>query len=46
MCLLLPMAEQFFEQPILNLPYECSALHWELDEDGQPTNKLGVLLSF
>ena len=39
MCLLLPMAEQFFEQPILNSPYEYPALHWELDEEGQPTNK-------
>jgi type III restriction enzyme len=34
------MIEQFFEQPILNSPYEYPALHWELDEDGQPTNKL------
>ena len=34
------MTEQFFEQPILNPPYDYPALHWELDEDGQPTNKL------
>jgi type III restriction enzyme len=34
------MTEQFFEKPILNSPYEYPALHWELDEDGQPTNKL------
>ncbi len=34
------MAEHFFEQPILNSPYKYPALHWELDEDGQPTNKL------
>ena len=29
----------FFEQPILNSPYEPPAQHWELDGDGQPTNK-------
>jgi type III restriction enzyme len=34
------MTEQFFERPILNSPYDYPALHWELDEDGQPTNKL------
>ncbi|PZO61198.1 MAG: restriction endonuclease [Phormidesmis priestleyi] len=34
------MTEQFFEQPILNSPYEYPALHWEIDEEGQPTNKL------
>ena len=34
------MTEQFFEQPILNSPYDYPALHWELDEDGQPTNEL------
>ena len=30
----------FFEQPILNSPYEDPARHWELDEDGQPTNRI------
>jgi len=34
------MSEQFFEQPILNSPYEYPARHWELDQDGQPTNRL------
>jgi type III restriction enzyme len=34
------MADQFFEQPILNSPYEYPAQHWELDEDGQPTNQI------
>ncbi|GAA0591300.1 hypothetical protein GCM10009099_30970 [Caenispirillum bisanense] len=34
------MSEAFFERPILNSPYECPARHWELDADGQPTNKL------
>ena len=33
------MATSFFEQPILNSPYETPAQHWELDGDGQPTNK-------
>ncbi|GJM45613.1 MAG: hypothetical protein DHS20C21_24550 [Gemmatimonadota bacterium] len=27
----------FFERPILNSPYEYPARHWELDEEGQPT---------
>lgn len=31
------MQEQFFSQPILNSPYECPSRHWELDENGQPT---------
>ena len=30
----------FFEQPILNSPYEYPARHWELDEEGQPTNQI------
>ncbi len=34
------MTEPFFEQPILNSPYEYPTLHWELDEEGQPTNRL------
>ncbi len=29
----------FFDHPILNSPYECPAKHWELDDDGQPTQK-------
>ena len=29
----------FFEQPILNSPYERPARHWELDENRQPTNR-------
>jgi type III restriction enzyme len=33
------MADQFFEQPILNSPYEYPAQHWAL-EDGQPTNQI------
>ena len=33
------MSSAFFEQPILNSPYEPPAQHWELDGDGQPTSK-------
>lgn len=34
------MSNQFFEQPILNSPYECPRRHWELDAQGQPTQKI------
>src|ERR1700704_5910239 len=34
------MSNQFFERPILNSPYEYPARHWELDEDGQPTQEI------
>src|SRR4051812_39544131 len=34
------MAEQFFEKPILNTPYTYPDRHWELDDDGQPTNRI------
>ena len=34
------VAQPFFEQPILNSPYEYPARHWELDEDRQPTNHI------
>lgn len=30
----------FFERPILNSPYEYPARHWELDDSGQPTQKV------
>jgi type III restriction enzyme len=30
----------FFEHPILNSPYYYPSQHWELDEDGQPTNRI------
>ena len=30
----------FFERPILNSPYERPMQHWELDETGQPTQKV------
>jgi type III restriction enzyme len=31
---------RFFEHPILNSPYEYPAQHWELDDSGQPTNRI------
>jgi type III restriction enzyme len=30
----------FFERPILNSPYESPTRHWELDAQGQPTQRL------
>ena len=34
------MADAFFERPILNSPYRYPGRHWELDGDGQPTNRI------
>ncbi|MFN0054203.1 MAG: BPTD_3080 family restriction endonuclease [Planctomycetales bacterium] len=34
------MANPFFEHPIQNSPYESPQRHWELDEHGQPTQKI------
>jgi type III restriction enzyme len=34
------MSDAFFDQPILNSPYEPPSRHWELAEDGQPTQKI------
>src|SRR5258708_2877146 len=34
------MSEPFFDHPILNSPYEYPVKHWELDETGQPTQKV------
>ncbi len=34
------MVNQFFEAPILNSPYEYPSQHWELDDDGQPTQRV------
>ncbi len=33
------MSNPFFEQPILNSPYEYPHRHWELDSTGQPTQR-------
>jgi type III restriction enzyme len=34
------MVESFFERPIQNSPYAYPGRHWELDADGQPTNRI------
>src|SRR5580765_3696171 len=34
------MNNQFFERPILNSPYEYPIRYWELDEHGQPTQRI------
>ena len=34
------MDDRFFEKPILNSPYEYPSKHWELDDSGQPTQKI------
>ena len=34
------MANPFFDQPIINSPYDPPSRHWELDKDGQPTQKI------
>jgi hypothetical protein len=34
------MSNPFFEKPVLNSPYEPPARHWELDEQGQPTQRI------
>lgn len=33
-------SNRFFEQPVINSPYECPTNYWELDEDGQPTQRM------
>ncbi|QYY37126.1 DEAD/DEAH box helicase family protein [Ruficoccus sp. ZRK36] len=34
------MSEPFFEHPILNSPYGYPSRHWELDSEGQPTQRI------
>ena len=34
------MDNRFFEKPILNSPYAYPQQHWELDTDGQPTQRI------
>lgn len=36
------MNNPFFDHPILNSPYDYPVRHWELDKDGQPTQKVIV----
>jgi type III restriction enzyme len=33
------MDNEFFKRPILNSPYEYPSRHWELDDQGQPTQR-------
>ena len=34
------MSSTFFEQPIINDPYQYPNRHWELDEEGSPTSRI------
>ncbi len=34
------MSNPFFDHPILNSPYDYPRRHWELDPDGQPTQRV------
>jgi type III restriction enzyme len=34
------MSNPFFDDPILNSPYEYPRRHWELDPQGQPTQQI------
>jgi type III restriction enzyme len=34
------MAKPFFDHPILHSPYIYPARHWELDDQGQPTQRI------
>jgi type III restriction enzyme len=34
------MSNPFFDRPILNSPYQYPMRHWELDEAGQPTQRI------
>lgn len=34
------MNNPFFDRPILNSPYQYPGRHWELDADGQPTQRI------
>ena len=34
------MSQSFFDRPILNSPYDYPGRNWELDESGQPTNRV------
>jgi type III restriction enzyme len=34
------MVDEFFEKPVLNSPYAYPTRHWELDAQGQPTQRI------
>jgi type III restriction enzyme len=40
LAVILHMTDLFFDKPILNSPYTYPARHWELDEHGQPTQRV------
>ena len=33
------MDNRFFKKPVLNSPYDYPKRHWELDDQGQPTQR-------
>jgi len=37
------MVDAFFDGPILNSPYERPTRHWELNEEGQPTDRIAEI---
>jgi hypothetical protein len=39
-----PAENPFFERPILNSPYDYPRKHWELDDSGQPTQRVSSKL--
>jgi type III restriction enzyme len=34
------MSNPFFDHPVINSPYKYPSRHWELDDTGQPTQKV------
>jgi type III restriction enzyme len=34
------VSNPFYDHPILNSPYDCPSRHWELDNEGQPTQRI------
>jgi type III restriction enzyme len=34
------MDNEFFKRPIINSPYDYPSRYWELDEHGQPTQRI------
>ena len=36
------MSTEFFNAPILNSPYDAPSRHWELDDSGQPTQRIAA----
>jgi hypothetical protein len=36
------MSDQSFDKPILNSPYVVPGQHWEMDKEGQPTQRVTI----